>query len=48
MTTGSPTTWETTPELVLGAADRFGDAEALVDPPLRLNATGKVMKDRLR
>ncbi|MGO9157187.1 FadD3 family acyl-CoA ligase [Mycobacterium sp.] len=29
-------TWRTIPELVLSAADRFGDAEAVVDGPLRL------------
>ena len=28
--------WETLPELVTSAADRFGDAEAVVDGPLRL------------
>lgn len=28
--------WETLPELVASAADRFGDAEAVVDGPLRL------------
>ena len=28
--------WETIPEMVLSAADRFGDAEAIVDGPLRL------------
>jgi HIP---CoA ligase len=27
--------WETIPEMVLSAADRFGDAEAIVDGPLR-------------
>jgi HIP---CoA ligase len=27
--------WETIPEMVLSAADRFGDAEAVVDGPLR-------------
>jgi HIP---CoA ligase len=27
--------WQTIPEMVLSAADRFGDAEALVDGPLR-------------
>jgi acyl-CoA synthetase (AMP-forming)/AMP-acid ligase II len=31
--------WETLPELVAGAADRFGDAEAVVDGPLRLSFT---------
>jgi HIP---CoA ligase len=33
--TGRPT-WQTIPEMVLSAADRFGDAEAIVDGPLRL------------
>src|ERR1700743_2624429 len=28
--------WRTIPEMVLSAADRFGDAEAVVDGPLRL------------
>lgn len=28
--------WDTIPEMVLSAADRFGDAEAVVDGPLRL------------
>lgn len=28
--------WQTIPEMVLSAADRFGDAEAIVDGPLRL------------
>ena len=28
--------WETIPQMVLSAADRFGDAEAVVDGPLRL------------
>jgi HIP---CoA ligase len=31
--------WQTIPEMVLSAADRFGDAEAVVDGPLRLNFT---------
>ncbi|GAA5052000.1 FadD3 family acyl-CoA ligase [Nocardia callitridis] len=30
-------TWTTIPEMVLSAADRFGDAEAVVDGPLRLS-----------
>ncbi|WP_256388925.1 FadD3 family acyl-CoA ligase [Mycobacterium sp. 1423905.2] len=37
-----PTTkllWQTIPEMVLSAADRFGDAEAVVDGPLRLTFT---------
>lgn len=29
--------WQTIPELVASAADRFGDAEAVVDGPLRLS-----------
>ena len=29
--------WETIPEMVLSSADRFGDAEAVVDGPLRLS-----------
>ncbi|BBY15008.1 FadD3 family acyl-CoA ligase [Mycolicibacterium litorale] len=29
--------WNTIPEMVLSAADRFGDAEAVVDGPLRLS-----------
>ncbi|WP_308195083.1 FadD3 family acyl-CoA ligase [Mycolicibacterium sp. F2034L] len=29
--------WNTIPEMVLSAADRFGDAEAIVDGPLRLS-----------
>ncbi|KUI38806.1 fatty acid--CoA ligase [Mycobacterium sp. IS-1496] len=32
-------TWETIPEMVLSTADRFGDAEAVVDGPLRLTFT---------
>lgn len=31
--------WETIPQMVLSTADRFGDAEALVDGPLRLSYT---------
>jgi acyl-CoA synthetase (AMP-forming)/AMP-acid ligase II len=38
--------WATIPEMVLSAADRFGDAEAVVDGPLRLNFTQVV--DRIR
>lgn len=30
-------TWQTIPEMVLSTADRFGEAEAVVDPPLRLS-----------
>jgi acyl-CoA synthetase (AMP-forming)/AMP-acid ligase II len=40
------TAWETLPELVLSAADRFGDAEAVVDGPVRLTYTELV--DRIR
>ncbi|KAB7754950.1 FadD3 family acyl-CoA ligase [Mycolicibacterium mucogenicum] len=32
-------TWHTIPDMALSAADRFGDAEALVDGPLRLSYT---------
>ena len=35
MTSADPA-WRTIPEMVLSAADRFGDAEAIVDGPLRL------------
>ncbi len=38
--------WETIPEMVLSAADRFGDAEAVVDGPLRL--TFKQVVERIR
>jgi HIP---CoA ligase len=38
--------WQTIPEMVLSAADRFGDAEAVVDGPLRLSFTQLV--DRIR
>ncbi len=38
--------WQTIPEMVLSAADRFGDAEAVVDGPLRLSYTEVV--DRIR
>jgi HIP---CoA ligase len=38
--------WQTIPEMVLSAADRFGDAEAVVDGPLRLSYTELV--DRVR
>ncbi|BBY61662.1 fatty acid--CoA ligase [Mycolicibacterium sarraceniae] len=31
-----PQNWQTIPEMVLSAADRFGDSEAVVDGPLRL------------
>ena len=32
-----PQPWQTIPEMVLSAGDRFGDAEAVVDGPLRLS-----------
>ena len=38
--------YRTLPELVAGAADRFGDAEAVVDGPLRLSFAG--VCDRIR
>ena len=38
--------WDTIPEMVLSTADRFGDAEAVVDGPLRLTFTELV--DRVR
>ena len=38
--------WKTIPEMVLSAADRFGDAEAVVDGPLRLTFAEVV--DRIR
>jgi acyl-CoA synthetase (AMP-forming)/AMP-acid ligase II len=38
--------WRTIPELVSSAADRFGDAEAVVDGPLRL--TYVELADRIR
>ena len=38
--------WQTIPEMVVGAADRFGDAEAVVDGPLRL--TFGELVDRIR
>jgi len=38
--------WRTIPEMVVSAADRFGDAEAVVDGPLRLTFTELV--DRIR
>jgi HIP---CoA ligase len=40
-----PAVWETIPEMVLSAADRFGDAEAIVDGPLRL--TFRQVVDRI-
>ena len=44
MTKGLP--WQTIPEMVLSAADRFGDAEAVVDGPLRL--TFNELVERIR
>ncbi|MCW2629298.1 MAG: fatty acid--CoA ligase, partial [Mycobacterium sp.] len=44
MTRNQP--WQTIPEMVLSAADRFGDAEAVVDPPLRLTFTEVVERIR--
>jgi HIP---CoA ligase len=38
--------WETIPEMVLAAADRFGDAEAIVDGDLRLSFAQ--LADRVR
>ena len=38
--------WQTIPEMVLSAADRFGDAEAVVDGPLRLTFTEVVERIR--
>ena len=42
----APDDCQTIPEMVLSAADRFGDAEAVVDGPLRLSFTELV--DRIR
>ncbi|MBU9765914.1 fatty acid--CoA ligase family protein [Mycobacterium sp. TNTM28] len=38
--------WQTIPEMVLSAADRFGDAEAVIDGPLRLTFTELVERIR--
>ncbi len=38
--------WQTIPEMVLSAADRFGDAEAVVDGPLRFTFTEIVERIR--
>jgi acyl-CoA synthetase (AMP-forming)/AMP-acid ligase II len=38
--------WQTIPEMVLSAADRFGDAEAVVDGPLRLTFAEVVQRIR--
>ena len=40
--------WQTIPEMVLSAADRFGDAEAVVDGPLRFTFTRGCRADTLR
>ena len=39
--------WETIPQMVLSAADRFGDAEAIVDGDLRLTFTELVARVRV-
>lgn len=44
MTSSEP--WRTIPEMVLSAADRFGDAEAVVDGPLRLSFNDVVERIR--
>jgi len=38
--------WQTIPEMVLSAADRFGDAEAIVDGPLRFTFVEAVERIR--
>ena len=38
--------WDSIPELVLTAADRFGEAEAIVDGPVRLSFAE--LADRVR
>jgi len=38
--------WDTIPQMVLSTADRFGDAEAIVDGDLRLTFTGLVERVR--
>ena len=38
--------WQTIPEMVLSAADRFGDAEAVVDGPLRFTFADLVQRIR--
>jgi acyl-CoA synthetase (AMP-forming)/AMP-acid ligase II len=42
----TPQPWQTIPEMVLSAADRFGDAEAVVDGPLRFTFTELVERIR--
>jgi HIP---CoA ligase len=45
--TGRPIgSWQTIPEMVLSATDRFGDAEAVVDGPLRLSFAQLVARIR--
>jgi acyl-CoA synthetase (AMP-forming)/AMP-acid ligase II len=41
-----PQPWQTIPEMVLSAGDSFGDAEAVVDGPLRLTFTEVVERIR--
>ena len=41
-----PQAWDTIPEMVLSTADRFGDAEAIVDGDLRL--TFNELTDKIR
>ena len=41
-----PVPWQTIPEMVCSAADRFGDAEAVVDGPLRLSFAELVRRIR--
>ena len=40
--------WQTIPEMVSSAADRFGDAEAVVDGPLRFSFAELVERIRRR
>ena len=42
----SSASWQTIPEMVLSAADRFGDAEAIVDGPLRFTFVDLVERIR--
>ena len=43
--TGRPE-WQTIPEMVLSTAERFGDAQAIVDGPLRLTFTELTERDQ--
>ena len=43
---GRPRTWDTIPEMVLSTADRFGDAEAIVDGDHRI--TFEELTDKVR